>query len=286
MADADFGRGPAHGPGLGAGDVNGDGRIDVLQAAGWWEQPAPARVRASGRIPVLRRWGRSEGAGGSEMVVFDVNGDKLNDVVAGLNAHGFGLAWFEQKRDSSGRITFERHMIIDDYSTKNTGGVTITEMHGATMADIDGDPHSDFLTGKLFSHQESWVDPDPYGEAVLYLFRTCVHNSGSGRSRIRSELIHNKSGVGSHLTAVDLNGDGLVDIVTSTNRGTFIFWGSAGDSAIGSGAFPIARRRRRAAAAARPEPSRSNEATRMRTELHPSIALPSNPMLAGLGIRL
>ena len=53
-------------------------------------------------------------------------------------------------------------------------------------------------------------------------------------------MIHNKSGVGSHLTAVDLNGDGLVDIVTSTNRGTFIFWGSAGDSAIGSGAFPIA----------------------------------------------
>ena len=50
-------------------------------------------------------------------------------------------------------------------------------MHGATMADIDGDSHSDFLTGKrLFSHQESWVDPDPYGEAVLYLFRT-VRNS-------------------------------------------------------------------------------------------------------------
>ena len=111
-------RGPAHGHGPGAGDVNGDGRIDVLQAAGW-SSPAPARVRASGRIThAFGRWGRSEGAGGSEMVVFDVNGDKLNDIVAGLNAHGFGLAWFEQKRDSSGRITFERHMIIDDYSTK------------------------------------------------------------------------------------------------------------------------------------------------------------------------
>ncbi len=111
------------------------------------------------------------------MVVFDVNGDRLNDVVAGLNAHGFGLAWFEQKRDASGQITFERHMIIDDFSTKNTGGVTITEMHGATMADIDGDRIPDFVTGKrLFSHQESWVDPDPYGEAVLYVFRT-VRNS-------------------------------------------------------------------------------------------------------------
>ena len=37
-------------------------------------------------------------------------------------------------------------------------------------------------------------------------------------------LFHNRSGVGSHLAAVDLNGDGAVDIITSTNRGTFIFW--------------------------------------------------------------
>ena len=69
-------------------------------------------------------------------------------------------------------------MIIDDFSTKNTGGVTISEMHGATMADIDGDRIPDFVTGKrLFSHQESWVDPDPYGEAVLY---------GSARFAIRA----------------------------------------------------------------------------------------------------
>jgi len=38
------------------------------------------------------------------------------------------------------------------------------------------------------------------------------------------ELIHNRSGVGSHLQAVDLNKDGAVDVITSTNRGTFIFW--------------------------------------------------------------
>ena len=172
------------------------------------------------------RWGRAEGAGGAEMVVFDVNGDRLNDVVAGLNAHGFGLAWFEQKRDAAGNITFVRHMIIDDYSTKNTGGVTISEMHGATMADVDGDKIPDFVTGKrLFSHQESWVDPDPYGDAVLYWFRTVRNARAPGGAEFVPELIHNKSGVGSHVTATDLNRDGNVDIVTSTNRGTFIFWG-------------------------------------------------------------
>ena len=40
------------------------------------------------------------GRGGAEMAVYDVNGDGLNDVVTSLQAHGFGLSWFEQKRDA------------------------------------------------------------------------------------------------------------------------------------------------------------------------------------------
>jgi len=220
--------GLAYAHSLGAGDVNGDGRVDILQTAGWWEQPAPGANQGLWiyHPEAFGRWGRSEGAGGAELCVYDVNGDGRNDVVTGLNAHGFGLAWFEQKRDSAGRISFERHMIIDDYSTKNAGDVTMTEMHASLAADIDGDGVPDYVTGKRsMSHLDGYTDADPYGAPALYWFRTVRNPKAPGGAEFVPELIHNRSGVGSQFSAADLNKDGAMDIITSGVRGTFIFWG-------------------------------------------------------------
>jgi hypothetical protein len=215
--------------GLGVGDINGDGQMDIVSPHGWWEQPRKGTPEGPWPYhPVaLGRWPRAGGSvGGAEMGVYDVNGDGLNDIVTSLGAHGWGLAWFEQKRDKSGAISFTEHMIMDDYSTKNSGGVTFSELHGSTVADIDRDGIPDFVVGKrVFSHQESYVDPDSYGPGVLYWFRTVRNSKAPGGAEFVPELIHNRSGAGSTVLAVDLNKDGAIDIVTSTNRGTFIFWG-------------------------------------------------------------
>jgi hypothetical protein len=58
---------------------------------------------------------------------------------------------------------------------------------------------------------------------VLYVFRTVRNTQAAGGAEFVPELVHNRSGVGSHFVVTDMNADGMNDIVTSANLGTYVF---------------------------------------------------------------
>ena len=151
--------------GLGLGDVNGDGRADLIEKDGWWEQPA-----ALAGDPVWKFNKQPFGSGGSQMYAYDVNGDGLNDVITGLAAHAFGLAWFEQYKEG-GAIGFREHVFMNKDPKENKYGVKFSELHAIDLVDMDGDGLKDIVTGKRFWSHGRTGDPDRNDAAVLYWFK-------------------------------------------------------------------------------------------------------------------
>ncbi|MEI6655727.1 MAG: VCBS repeat-containing protein [Verrucomicrobiota bacterium] len=206
--------------GVGFGDINGDGRADFIEQNGWWEQPASLSgdpVWISHPFPFAAGTGT---AGGAQMLVYDFNGDGLNDVLTTLNPHGYGIVWYEQVRDN-GSISFKPHTIVGKDPQDNTYGVKFSQPHAFELVDMDGDGIMDFVTGKRFWAHGPTGDVEPNAPAVLYWFKT-VRNPDKTVDFI-PYLIDSDSGVGTQVTAADLNGDKLPDVLVGNKKGIFVF---------------------------------------------------------------
>jgi hypothetical protein len=201
--------------GMGVGDVNGDGRADLLEKNGWWEQPPSL----SGD-PVWTFHAAPFGAGGSQMHAYDVNRDGLNDVITALTAHEFGLAWFEQRRENGG-TSFRQHILVNKTPDESPHGVKFSEIHAIDLVDMDGDGLKDIVTGKRFWSHGRTGDPDRNDAAVLYWFR--LTRRPGGAVDYVPHLVDDASGVGVQVVAGDINKDGAPDIVVGNKRGTFVF---------------------------------------------------------------
>ena len=96
---------------------------------------------------------------------------------------------------------------------------SISQTHALHLADINRDGLMDFVTGKRYwAHNGN--DPGSDEPAVLCWFEL---QREDGRPVWTKHQIDDNSGVGLHAQVIDINGDGLLDIVTSNKKGVHLF---------------------------------------------------------------
>jgi hypothetical protein len=202
------------GHGLGVGDVDGDGRKDIITAVGWFQQPKEEPDKAPWTFHEAQF---SNAYGGAEMHAYDVDGDGLNDIITSLAAHDYGLAWYQQ--DRSGPVpVFRQHLIMGKEPRQSRYGVLFTEPHSVALADMDGDGLKDIVTGRTFySHHKQ--SPMWDAGAVVYWFKLVRTKDGVDWL---PQQIDGVSGIGRQLSVADVNGDRVPDLVVGGMVGSHV----------------------------------------------------------------
>jgi hypothetical protein len=191
--------------GLGIGDVNGDGRLDVMCTGGWWEQPE----KDTGKP-----WAFHPGDLGPEcadMFAYDLDGDGKADIISS-SAHNYGIWCHGQKAEKGNEPIFIRRDLFPKL---------FSESHAMHCVDINGDGLKDLVTGKRWWAHGPDGDVAPNDPAVLYWFE--AHKSADGLIDFEPHQIDNDSGIGTQFWVGDINGDKLPDLVVANKKGVFVF---------------------------------------------------------------
>lgn len=201
--------------GVGIGDISGDGRVDILEGSCWWEQPADPKPNE----PWPRHPFKFADAA-AQMLVYDIDGDGLNDVVTSWHCHLYGLVWYKQVRAGDGMVSFEQNVILPIEPDMESKDLRISQLHAFDLVDMNGDGLLDFVTGKRFWAHGPQGDKEPNAPAVVYWFELRRTPQGA---KFVPHMIDDDSGVGTQVATAKLNNDSIPDVIVGNKKGTFVF---------------------------------------------------------------
>ncbi len=191
------------GHGAGFGDINGDGRGDIVGPRGWLEAPEDRR---NGRWIWHQDWELTRDAS-IPILVHDVDGDGDNDLIWG-RGHRYGLYWLEQGGTlgaTSGSPSSARTWVWRAIDT------SWAQPHSIFLADLDGDKNPELVAGKRYMGHEG-KDPGEYDVLCAYYYKFVPASKAWSR-----HLIHfnHRAAFGLDPRAADIDDDGDIDIVAA-----------------------------------------------------------------------
>ena len=240
----------SYGHGIGAGDLNGDKRNDILTPQGWLQ--APADPRASGNwtfhatdwqqhaIPTPTRAEAPSLTVPPAVVIPPITSPNAASAAAGESVASLapgrrGAEWgflhvLDINRDgrndvlttsahSYGVCWFEQR--ADGEWRQHVIDHSWSHAHASVLADVNGDGRPDLVTGKRFQARNAPArgDNDPLG-IYWYEFTRAANNAVTWA---RHTIAYGgKAGGGLQIVVRDMDGDGDVDVVSGGKSGLFL----------------------------------------------------------------
>ena len=191
------------GHGVGFGDLNGDGRGDMIGPHGWAEAPDDRLNERWVFHPDFDLWQDAS----IPVLVQDVDGDGDNDLIWG-RGHRFGLYWMEQTPETAPNRPWVRHAIDTSWS----------QAHSLLWADLNGDGRAELVAGSRFMGHDG-KDPGEYNPQIICSYQFLPESRTWKRHTIWSG---DAVGFGLDPKVTDLDADGDLDLICPGRSGLYV----------------------------------------------------------------